>query len=83
MDTELNSKTFDCEWVVEGLDFRNDIYGSINRKRVEAAAKLRDEVEKAGYSSDKYDIKIRHHPVGDIGDNSAIGMTSAIVTLKE
>lgn len=82
METELNSKTIDHNWSVETLDFRDDIYAAINRKRVEAASVLREMARDTGYNTEQYDIRIKHHPLKDTGTMPIVGVSSAIITLR-
>lgn len=70
-------------WVIDALDFREDLYAAINRKRVEVSAKLRDEAARQGYDPHEYDIKVRHHPVDGGVEPPIVGVSSANITPKE
>ena len=79
----MRIETFDRQWVLEKDDDRQDVVMAINKKRIQEAETFREFLHNGGYPPCKYEIKIRHHPCGDLEDGSTVGLMTASVIPRE
>ena len=79
----MRIETFDRQWVLEQDDERKDVLMEVNKKRIQEAEAFRDFLYNGGDPPCQYEVKIRHHPCGDVGDGCIIGLMTASVIPRE
>lgn len=76
----MRTQTIERDWVMQKPQRAEDLYGAINKKRIQEADSFRDSLYDKGFTPDKYEIKLRHLPCSDAENGDVTGIIMASIT---